>query len=182
MRRHELDPISLTFGFAFAALGLLFLLGQADQALRLRWVWPLLLLVLGAAILLDIAFGRSRTTPDREVEPGVGAEGDPAPEVASAPDAWSATPAATTVPEVKPATSEPATDQEVWPADPEAATAPDARPVEPEAAPDPDARPAESDAAAAPEARPVDPEAATSSESAAAPEAGPAVDNREHPN
>ena len=99
MRRHELDPISLTFGFAFAALGLLFLLGQADQALRLRWVWPLLLLALGAGILLDIAFGRSRTTPDREVEAGVAFGGDPAPEVTPAPEAWPA-------------------DPEAWPADP----------------------------------------------------------------
>jgi hypothetical protein len=63
MRRHELDPISLTFGFAFSGLGLLFLVGQADQALRLRWVWPLLLLVLGAAIFLDVARGRDRPAP-----------------------------------------------------------------------------------------------------------------------
>ena len=61
MRRHELDPVSLTFGFAFTVLGLLFLIGRADQALRLHWVWPLLLLVLGAGILLDIA--RTRPTP-----------------------------------------------------------------------------------------------------------------------
>ena len=70
MRRHELDPVSLTFGFVFTGLGLLFLLGHADQALRLHWVWPLLLLVLGAGILLDLA----RTTPANpnpqvEVEP-----------------------------------------------------------------------------------------------------------------
>jgi hypothetical protein len=57
MRRHELDPVSLTFGFAFTGLGLLFLFGQADQALRLRWVWPLLLGALGVAILLDLARG-----------------------------------------------------------------------------------------------------------------------------
>ena len=135
MRRHELDPISLTFGFAFAALGLLFLLGQADQALRLRWVWPLLLLALGAGILLDIALGRSRTTPDREVEPGVASGGDPAPEVAPDPDAWPA-------------------DPEARPADPDASTA------DPAAAPDPDAWPADPEAAAAPEARPADPAAA----------------------
>ena len=77
MRRHELDPVSLTFGFAFAGLGLLFLIGQADEALRLRWVWPLLLIVLGAGILLDVSRTRDRgtqtvapeTTPsDREPE------------------------------------------------------------------------------------------------------------------
>jgi hypothetical protein len=77
MRRHELDPVSLTFGFAFAGLGLLFLIGQADEALRLRWVWPLLLIVLGAGILLDVSRTRDRgtrtltpdtTPPDREPE------------------------------------------------------------------------------------------------------------------
>ena len=62
--RHQLDPISLTFGFAFTGLGLLFLIGRADQALRLQWVWPLLLLVLGAGILLDLSRGRGRHTPE----------------------------------------------------------------------------------------------------------------------
>jgi hypothetical protein len=62
MRRHELDPISLTFGFAFTALGLLFLIGRADQALRLHWVWPLLLLALGVGILIDVT--RTRPRPD----------------------------------------------------------------------------------------------------------------------
>jgi hypothetical protein len=69
MRRHELDPVSLTFGFAFAGLGLLFLFGQADQALRLRWVWPLLLLALGFAILLDVTRSHRRTDPDRASDP-----------------------------------------------------------------------------------------------------------------
>jgi hypothetical protein len=69
MRRHELDPVSLVFGFAFTGLGLLFLIGQADQALRLRWVWPLLLLALGAGILLDVARGGGTTTPGPDVAP-----------------------------------------------------------------------------------------------------------------
>ena len=63
-RRHYLDPISLTFGFDFTGLGLLFLIGRADQALRLQWVWPLLLLVLGAGILLDLSRGRGRPAPE----------------------------------------------------------------------------------------------------------------------
>ena len=63
MRRHELDPVSLTFGLVFAGLGLLFLFGQADQALRLRWVWPLLLLALGVGVLLDVARTRHRPDP-----------------------------------------------------------------------------------------------------------------------
>jgi hypothetical protein len=65
MRRHELDPVSLTFGFAFTGLGLLFLLGRADQALRLHWVWPILLLVLGVGILADLARGRDSTEDEK---------------------------------------------------------------------------------------------------------------------
>jgi hypothetical protein len=64
MRRHALDPVSLVFGLAFAGAGLLFLAGQADQAVRLRWLWPFLLLVLGVGILLDV--GRR----PREERPG----------------------------------------------------------------------------------------------------------------
>ena len=72
MRRHELDPVSLTFGFAFTGLGLLFLLGRADQALRFHWVWPILLLVLGVGILADLARGdrsaRNEPVTQREDE------------------------------------------------------------------------------------------------------------------
>jgi hypothetical protein len=76
MRRHELDPVSLTFGFAFTGLGLLFLIGRADQALRLHWVWPILLLVLGVGILADLARGRDST----DHEPAPPREGDAASE------------------------------------------------------------------------------------------------------
>jgi len=90
MRRHDLDPVSLTFGFLFTALGLLFLIGRADDAFRLRWIWPLLLLVLGAGILLDIAQGRGRTDPAPEFGAARDAhptsEADPAPEVEEAVD------------------------------------------------------------------------------------------------
>jgi hypothetical protein len=67
MRRHELDPVSLTFGFAFTGLGLLFLVGRADQAFRLRWIWPILLLVLGVGILADLA--RHRGPDDPALDP-----------------------------------------------------------------------------------------------------------------
>ena len=74
MRRHELDPVSLTFGFAFTGLGLLFLVGRADQAFRLRWIWPILLLVLGVGILADLARHRGpedepAPTPARDLAP-----------------------------------------------------------------------------------------------------------------
>jgi hypothetical protein len=74
MNRHELDPVSLIFGFVFTGLGLLFLIGRADQALRLQWVWPLLLLALGAGILLDLTRDRGRQA--QEPAPGVGVEGE----------------------------------------------------------------------------------------------------------
>jgi hypothetical protein len=60
MRRHALDPVSLVFGFAFTAAGVLFLAGQFDQAIRLRWLWPVLLLVLGLGILLDLGTRREQ--------------------------------------------------------------------------------------------------------------------------
>ena len=69
MNRHELDPVSLVFGFAFTGLGLLFLIGRADQALRLQWVWPLLLLALGAGILLDLTRSQNRQAPEPDPEP-----------------------------------------------------------------------------------------------------------------
>jgi hypothetical protein len=89
MRRHELEPVSLTFGFVFTGLGLLFLIGRADQALRLHWIWPLLLLVLGAGILLDIARTRPDqppSPPDREPEAATAAELDPDPAAAGPED------------------------------------------------------------------------------------------------
>jgi hypothetical protein len=85
MRRHDLDPVSLTFGFLFTALGLLFLVGRADDAFRLRWIWPLLLLVLGAGILLDIARGRGRTDPAPELDSA--REAHSAPEAEETPEA-----------------------------------------------------------------------------------------------
>ena len=76
MRRHELDPVSLTFGFAFTGLGLLFLLGRADQAFRLRWIWPILLLVLGVGILADLARHRA---PEYDPAGNLPPERDPGP-------------------------------------------------------------------------------------------------------
>ena len=87
MRRHELDPVSLTFGFAFTGLGLLFLLGRADQALRLRWVWPVLLLVLGVGILLDLARNhRTPADPEPVPDPVPDPHPDPDPEPEADPD------------------------------------------------------------------------------------------------
>jgi hypothetical protein len=68
MRRHELDPVSLVFGFAFTSAGLLFLAGHLDQAVRLRWLWPVLLLALGLAILLDLNVRRPKPAAEPPAE------------------------------------------------------------------------------------------------------------------
>ena len=67
MRRHQLDPVSLVFGFAFTSAGLLFLAGRVEQAVRLRWLWPLLLLALGLGILLDLGARRPKAPADAEL-------------------------------------------------------------------------------------------------------------------
>lgn len=58
MQRHDLDLTSLIAGGLFVGLALLFftdLLGTID--LHMRWVWPVLLMGLGVALL---ASGPSR--------------------------------------------------------------------------------------------------------------------------
>jgi hypothetical protein len=88
MRRHALDPVSLVFGFAFTAAGVLFFAGQFDQAVRLRWLWPVLLLVLGVGILLDLGSRREQAPPESAEAP---ADAQPAAAVAE-PDRAAAEP------------------------------------------------------------------------------------------
>jgi len=60
MRRHPLDPLSLIFGIAFAALGATLLDTDKDVTdLSGSWVLPLPLLLVGLA-LLGIALARLR--------------------------------------------------------------------------------------------------------------------------
>lgn len=57
MERHELDATALIAGVLFLALGALFLADRlTDIELEARWVWPVLLIGLGLALL---AAGRS---------------------------------------------------------------------------------------------------------------------------
>jgi hypothetical protein len=90
MRRHALDPVSLVFGFTFTAAGVLFLAGQFDQAIRLRWLWPVLLLVLGLGILLDLGARREQASPDPAAAPAdaqpTAAVAEPAEPVAADPE------------------------------------------------------------------------------------------------
>jgi hypothetical protein len=126
-RRHPLDGVSLVFGFAFTAAGLLFLAGQLDEALRLRWLWPVLLLVLGVGILLDVA---RRPSEDR-----------PPPPTAPA-DPTAAEPAMAAEPAEPPAAAEPPAEAAEPPEPPAAQPAPPATTrtaeLDPEPPPDPD--------------------------------------------
>ncbi len=51
MRRHDLDILSLVAGIAFTGAGLVFLIDR-DLGLTGRWVWPVLLIVVGVAGLV----------------------------------------------------------------------------------------------------------------------------------
>ncbi len=63
MERHDLDPISLVFGVAFTALGLLSLAGPVSP-LALGWALPLVAVGLGIAIIFT-----SRRHPPAAPEP-----------------------------------------------------------------------------------------------------------------
>ena len=60
MPRHDLDVISLVAGVAFGGAGLVFLV-EHHTGLSGRWIWPVLLIVLGVAGLLAT---RSRGSED----------------------------------------------------------------------------------------------------------------------
>ena len=51
MPQHDLDIVSLVAGVAFGGAGLVFLVDRAT-GLSGRWVWPILLIVVGVAGLL----------------------------------------------------------------------------------------------------------------------------------
>ena len=54
MSPHELSPGPLVAGALFILVGALFLVAQGDSfLLQLRWVWPIVLIGLGVAGLLD---------------------------------------------------------------------------------------------------------------------------------
>jgi len=60
MRRHALDPFSLVVGLAFIGIGLVFLFGDDDLVVRLRWAWPILLVSLGLGVILKLALPGER--------------------------------------------------------------------------------------------------------------------------
>ena len=63
MTRHPADLLSLSFGFLFAAAGLILLSGNVDWP-SLEWVGPLAAIVLGAVLILVAR--SSRASRDEE--------------------------------------------------------------------------------------------------------------------
>jgi hypothetical protein len=69
MRRHRFDPVSLLFGVLFVLVAAVFLFGDPDlTSVRMQWVWPLGVIVLGALIIL-MALARGRGDGDVRAEP-----------------------------------------------------------------------------------------------------------------
>jgi hypothetical protein len=51
MQRHSVDPVSLVFGMLFAAAGGLLLANRFDLLTQVRWLVPLVLIVVALALL-----------------------------------------------------------------------------------------------------------------------------------
>jgi hypothetical protein len=85
MRRHRFDPISLLFGGLFVLVAAVFLFGDPDlTSVRMQWVWPLGVIVLGALIIL-VALARGRGDGDARAEP---APAEPALLAAAPDESW----------------------------------------------------------------------------------------------
>lgn len=68
MYKHRFDPISFVFGLAFIALALMFTLPTDPWDLlfggiNLGWLWPLVIIAAGAALLAPV-MRNDQETPD----------------------------------------------------------------------------------------------------------------------
>lgn len=74
MKRHEFDTLSFIAGLLTAAVGLLFLIPAATSdliglAARLAvWVWPVLFLIIGVAVLVPLFVSKEDDGSVREPE------------------------------------------------------------------------------------------------------------------
>ncbi len=60
MKRHRLDVVSLLFGILFVGFAVTAVFADEDiTALEARWVWPVLLVVVGLAVV-GFSLGRDR--------------------------------------------------------------------------------------------------------------------------
>jgi hypothetical protein len=63
MQRHDFDPIAFLFGVVFLGLGVLFMTDQLAVLNHATWLWPVLLVLLGLAVLVGArGRGGSRAT------------------------------------------------------------------------------------------------------------------------
>jgi hypothetical protein len=69
------DPGSLIAGITFAGVGLIFLVGKVDLADRARWVWPIVLVGLGAGLIAAV-LRRSAPVAADGPDAGAGAAAD----------------------------------------------------------------------------------------------------------
>jgi hypothetical protein len=87
MHRHRFDALSFGFGIVIAAIGFWLLTGHVDITdLRLTWVWPLPLILVGLLMLVsarrrddDRRAGRAETIEERADGPLAEAEPEQSP-------------------------------------------------------------------------------------------------------
>ena len=63
MPRRTPDPLSLVFGFGFLGIAATVIAGRADLFTDAHWVWPAVLVIIGAIILAATVGGRRRAEP-----------------------------------------------------------------------------------------------------------------------
>ena len=70
MKRHDFDPLSFVGGIVMLAVGLLFLVPRATSDLidyvssAALWMWPVLFIAAGAAILVPAILKMRKSDPD----------------------------------------------------------------------------------------------------------------------
>lgn len=73
MQRHRFDTLSFAFGLIYLLIGLMFLIPATPfdlapvVAASLRWVWPLAIIGIGAAIVIPLV-RTDRTRPQEQGE------------------------------------------------------------------------------------------------------------------
>ena len=70
MQRHSFDLVSFIFGVIFTGLGITFLSTEVPALeVNSAWIWPVVLLVIGGAVLATAVTGaRSRSTAEKSEE------------------------------------------------------------------------------------------------------------------
>jgi hypothetical protein len=70
MERHRFDTLSFAFGLIYLLIGLMFLIPATPfdlapvVAASLRWVWPVAIIGIGAAIIVPLVRTRATSEPE----------------------------------------------------------------------------------------------------------------------